>query len=534
MEKLLDAPRLYEDAKRRYILALEAQRKSQTLIISNAQRKLVHNFQQKLKASATITKQHEAWRNETDIARHGYQRKCKERDRTTNIDGLQVKANVERPLLKNEALKSKRRPKTTGATANKSSKNIEKELTESLLHPPGNTGNEFVLKDFEHSTSEVNEEIKAMIGQSESCFASKKSCGIDFQGTQEESEKLSREFLVSDLDSDKIFSKWKVDSYTNMPKSNGMLRKGKDYCKEYVNMQTQGHAVVREEQFSYFGTGHLERCKFIAPQVATNAFSKMIATSEEERHVNKYARNIKREERIRSFKLDGQCRKDSGKTEACSGFSKSCGCDGDEDGWKMHNNGTRSTGSHSETSNTLRSLSLKQPLTEKKRSQTAANVKINSHNETKVHLKHKGKALSHAESIVCSQGSEELRRDKMSYEMRTWIYDIRRDVKRAQCFESDENDDSKAFQKAESSQTSLTIEESTDSSSALNKFEAIFNNIRINDHDCNDEWNIGPVEKLDTAALYSKSAVAGSKKRTKKAWKLRDPRNQKLQPKIIL
>ena len=58
MEKLLDRPRAFEESKFRYFLALESQKRAQILVISNAQRKLVSSFQQKLQATASISRRH--------------------------------------------------------------------------------------------------------------------------------------------------------------------------------------------------------------------------------------------------------------------------------------------------------------------------------------------------------------------------------------------------------------------------------------------------------------------------------------------
>ena len=534
MEKLLDAPRLYEDAKRRYILALEAQRKSQTLVISNAQRKLVHNFQQKLKTSATITKRHQAWRNETDIARHGYRRKGKERDRTAIIDSLQAKGNIERPWLSDKVWKSKPRPKTTEATTNQFSGHFEKKLTESLLYLPKNTDNEFILRDFEQNTNELHGEMKEMIGQNEGRFARRRSRRIDlFQNVPKKRGELGQELLTSDLDSDEIFSKLKADSYTEMPKSSEMLRHGKEHRSNYVKVHAKNQTVTTEEQFSSFGTGHLERSKVIAPYVFTNYCREMIGISEGDREVNTHARNAG-ERRIRSHKFEGRRRKDSGKTDSDSSFLKSNDREGDEVGWKRHSLGTRLSGTNTVTSNSSTYWSSKQQLQGEKRLQTAPDVHSNSQSQTKGHLKRRGKVLTIVESSNCSKGSQEFRNNRMSYEMRTWIYDIRRNAKRAQCPEADNNHDSKSFEEPECSHSSLTNENSTRTSEALEKFEAIFNEICIKDHDSCDVRNGGPVEKLDTAALYSKSAVADSQNRTKKTWSLRDPRNHKLQPNIIL
>ena len=534
MERLLDAPRLYEDAKQRYILALEAQRKSQTLVISNAQRKLVHNFRQKLKTSATITKSHQAWRNETDIARHGYRRKGKERDRTAIIDGLQARGNIERPLLNEKVWRSKLRPKTTGATTNQFSGHFEKEITQSLQQLPKNTGNELVLRDFEQNTNEVNGEMKAMIGQNEGSFPSRISRRIDFfQNVPKKRGEQDRELLTSDLDRYKMFSKSNIDTYADMPMSNEMPRKGKEHREIYVNVHARNQTVTEEKQFSSFGTGHLERCKVVAPHVVTNYCREMIVISERDFEMTTHTRNAG-ERRRRSNKYEGRKRKDSGKTETDSSCLKSSDCEGEEDGWKRPSVGTHLLGTNTVKSNSSTSLSSKQQWQDKKRLQTAPDAHSTSQNQTKGHLKRRGKALSIVESSDCSNGSEEFRNNRMSYEMRTWIYDIRRDVKRAQCPEADGNHDSKLFEEPECSHCSLTNEKSTKTSEALEKFEAIFNDIYIHDHDGYDAQNVGLVEKLDTAALYSKSAVADSQKRTKKTWNLRDPRNQKLQPNIIL
>eukprot|EP00112_Aurelia_sp_Birch-Aquarium-sp1_P023870 Seg73.3 transcript_id=Seg73.3/GoldUCD/mRNA.D3Y31 product="hypothetical protein" protein_id=Seg73.3/GoldUCD/D3Y31 len=533
MEKLLDAPRLFEDTKRRYILALEAQKKSQILVISNAQRKLVHSFQQKLKTSATITKRHQAWKNETDIARHGFQRKGKQKNYNANIDGLLTNRNIERPWLKNEVWKSKRRPKTTGATTNQLSGHFEKELTENLLPRPKDRGNEFVLRDFEQGADEVRGEIKVMISNSEGSFAGRRSRRSNNKDARKESAKLDRELLISDVDGENMVCKWKVDSYKDVPNSNGMLTMGKDHCRNHVSVRARNQTVTSEEQFNYFGTGHLERCKVVAPYVVTNDGREMIDNSEGESEVNPHARSITGERKMmESYKFDRRRRKNSAKTETDSSFLKSCDGEGYAGCWKRPSDGTRLSGS--KTNNTSTSLSLKQELTGMNRSKTAPTVHSTSQIETKAHYKHRGRALSNNDSNDTSQVSDEFRKNKISYEMRTWIYDIKRDVKRAQYPEADDNHDSKIFQEAAGSQSSLTNEKSTNSSEALEKFEAIFNTIYINDQNGGDAHIAGPVEKLDTAALYSKSAVADSRKRAKQTWNLRDPRNQKLQPNIIL
>eukprot|EP00795_Rhopilema_esculentum_P008319 gene8319-14284_t len=112
MGRLLDRPRAFEEAKVRYILALEAQKKAQVLFISNAQRKLVTNFQEKLKSSIVVAQRHAKWKNESKTAEKVF----KERRAVSAITFKRSEHNAgEATVCEAGKAKLKRRPKTTGA-----------------------------------------------------------------------------------------------------------------------------------------------------------------------------------------------------------------------------------------------------------------------------------------------------------------------------------------------------------------------------------------------------------------------------------
>ena len=127
MGRLLDRPRAFEEAKVRYILALEAQKKAQVLFISNAQRKLVTNFQEKLRSSVIVAQRHAKWKHESKTAKKVF----KERRAVSAITFKRSEHNAgEATVCEAGKAKLKRRPKTTGAISQWQRRSLGKKTNE--------------------------------------------------------------------------------------------------------------------------------------------------------------------------------------------------------------------------------------------------------------------------------------------------------------------------------------------------------------------------------------------------------------------
>lgn len=480
MEKHLDTPGVLEEAKRRYIAALELQKRSIMCDISLAQRKLVQHFQHKLKTSAMMAKRHQAWRNETKMAKHGSRERRWEEESTNNVDSLMAKRNS-RPWLNADACKSNRRPKTAGAR----------------------------IAPFRRQF-EIDADAQSELNQSRIILASRKSHVFDKHDAPNKCGKVDRKSFILDEKNGVLVSKRKVDSHADKPKSNAMQENGKGHFEKELNTKPSINRK-NKEAVDYFSTVNLDKRKVVARQTIKKDCRVPIAFLEIGAKTKNQTMNI--EETCKSKHRDRE--RDNGE-------------------WKRPSNMNESTSDNkSQISKRSTSAVIQRRHRHNLRPQTAPNIHSNHQNDIKAHLRPRGKTLSTVETNDTSQGCEEFRKRGMSCEMRSWICDIQQDVERVLCPETDDNHDSKIPIGTTHSEHSLKNENSVDS--ALEKFEAIFNNIYVNHHDYSFyEKSVGPVEKLDIASLYLKSAVADSQKRAKQAWNLRDPRNIKLQPNIFL
>ena len=491
MEKHLDAPGVLEEAKRRHIFALELQKKSLMQDISFAQRKLVHNFQYKLKTSALMAKRHQAWMNEAELAKRGSWERGQVERRTRKVDSFMAKRNSG-PWLNKEPRKSNRRPKTAG----------------------GRTA-EFRRID-----------ARDDLNQRKIISAGKKSHTFDKQGAPNEHRKADQGSSILDEHNGKSSSKQAARRHMDQPNSNALEENGKGYFQKNLNIRSTINKQ-NKELFGYFGSGHSDKNKVVAQKSIKIDHRKPIASLETGPKTKDQTTDIEEKGKCMSYRIDGKKREFSEKREMEILKYRDCENNSDDEKKRPGSRSQNTSDSNWQTNDRSTSARIKQRQRRNIRPQTAPNIHSDHQNDIKADLRRRRKTLSTAKTNDTSHGSE------MSCELRSWICDIQRDVERVRCPENNDNHGSEIHIETRYSENCLKNKKYMDS--ALEKFEAIFNNIYVNDHDYSfHTQSIGPVEKLDIASLYLKSAVADSQKHGKQAWNLRDPRNKKLQPNIFL
>ena len=500
MEKHLDAPGVLEEAKRRHIFALELQKKSLVQDISFAQRKLVHNFQYKLKTSASMAKRHQAWMNEAELAKRGSWERGQVEKCTRNVDSFMANRNSS-PWLNKELRKSNRRPKTAGGKTAQLCRQLEIDAYDEL-------------------------------NQRKIISAGKKSHIFDKQGASNECGRAVQGSFILNENNGKSLSKRTVHVNVEGPPSNALQENGKGYLQKNLNVRSTINQQSKQ-LFGYFGSGHFDKNKVVAQQTIKNDHRKSMAALETGPKTKDQTTNIEETGKSMSYRFDGKKREFSEKREREILKNRDREDNNDDEKKRPGSRKQNTSDSSWQTNNISTSSHIKQWQRRNIRPQTAPNIHSNHQSDIKADLRRRRKALSTAKTNDTTQGSEEFKKSEMSCEMRSWICDIQRDVERVRCPETNDNHYSEISIETKYSENCLKNEKYTDS--ALEKFEAIFNNIYVNDHDYSFyTQSIGPIEKLDIASLYLKSAVADSQKHGKQTWNLRDPRNKKLQPNIFL
>ena len=499
MEKLLDRPRAFEESKLRYILALEAQRRAQILVISNAQRKLVFNFQQKLKSSATVAQRHSKWMRDVKTAKE-----CMQTEREKPPEGKEQKERIRVKVgsVGNVDDRGKTRPKTTGTYVKDRrsySASIERyrnsghhvHQTQAMIDPltrascknDSNIAQDSItdLKDCSNEASYYRGNSPILTGSSSPPVCQRTWNPIVSKpgnGGKRNNDKIKTSFAEGDLDvrgtKNSDLSKKDVTTTDNQKKIvRRRLRSTRSLSQKELNKNNE------ESQIPIFDA---KRKTFLK----SRSF-----------HVRNYANkndvlSVRKSEPKESFEnaFDDV------------GDLKYEDCEFADDSSKRI-----STAKSDQTSNS-RCTDLQK---------RKASCKTNS-------------SSSNSKNIASQNINVER---KMSYELRTWISDIKKDVKRVQsCIEDkplDKNVRDSILKNRSKS------EDSSNSSFALEKFDAIFQDLCISGENCGENYEFQDKKKMvDASSFYAKAAAIDSRLDSDQNWHKRDPRNKKLKPPILL
>lgn len=501
MEKLLDRPRAYEESKLRYIAALEAQKRSQILVISNAQRKLVSNFQRKLKSSATVSDRHKKWIHEAKTAKQDD--KNGKEDYKVNYTGRKRRQSqldfCSKDKMRNMDMRKKSRPKTTGA----------------MLMNKG-------MSDIRLESNDTLHEKETVAGY------------LNYKSLHEKCRKEADHSLDSDDLHIKIRCYGKRHNETNIVglKTSTVCKGRIDQNKTITPEQMCGGREETDRIVTVFGTGNLNVNKNISMGefygekkarkrlMSSRGFSAVASVDFEESNDNiirsqRAKAKVKVLQRAQTFGSVIDSANES--KELCFEDFK----DSREDSGKLTDVKVQGP-AISFKSDSERCLHEKGKFV---RQSFSADEIVSSERRTS------GKIESRlaATEVDCTDDFETKR--KMPYELRKWISNINKDVcKIESCMI-----DGPSIAKNEKLQHEIrsTSVDSADSGLVLERFTAIFQDLNVHGDADGCEFQ-GKREKVDVTSLYANAAVLDSKLDSSQNWHRRDPRNQKLKPSIFL
>ena len=499
MEKLLDRPRAFEESRMRCILALEAQKRAQILVISNAQRKLVSNFQQKLKSSATVAETHSKWIQNVKTTRQ----KIK----------LEVERNApEARRSKTKTGRGKARPKTTGAN--------KKERM--LLH--GDVTSVVDLTRRSEDASQLMKPREGIVNYTKEALQKYGNetyydRGSEMKGCIDVYNSKSCEHMLADSSSVPTCHKlWHTD--TNLS----------EVCMKHENEEAVDRTSF-EATLDCFGTCSLEARddqKLISGIDFGGCEATQKSDSVEHLPVIDSMQNRDSELCVYTSSSRSQLLRKPESVDAntlsMTGLSMNEKYGTLEIRSKALEHINYSTsGNHGYVDDHKTSKSIiKAPSSNEKSS-------VNSTRSGKKTRQSHGLLNGYRSDSGCTVGCRE---QKMSFELRTWISNIKKDVRRVHsCMEGTSlNANSKELAHA----NSWMSENSSVSSTALEKFDAIFRGSYVNDARFENSDYEGRRELVDATSLYGKAAVVDAKLDTDQKWHKRDPRNKKLKPSILL
>ena len=476
----------------RYILALEAQKRAQILVISNAQRKLVSSFQQKLQSSAAMSERHMKWVRDAKSAQE-------------RLKMAGEKGELSSRKFKKTRTLRKARPKTTGL--NKEDRLILKNGTCSSFanFTQCNKASNHNLQPREAMVECVegkhlqNERNDTHDGHSRSAKGNISACNL-------ESFKCASQQLRH--------KSWHTGE--NLSRD----------CVAYNDDKAKRSSV--EGDLSVFGTGSLELKKN----------QKMI--TESDFCIQEIAQRLNHGEHLSQIIND-----EKKEIEVCGKIltsrKQNLGKSNRVDVNRVTENELFST----EKRDTLEirdkafgnidSLRIDNYKVANDFGKAKSIVKARSANEhASVNSTRSARKSGHTHSYRSKSGyAQSLPERKMPYELRTWISSIKRDVDKVQSCTEDASFEPKPMGIAH--KDSWKSENSSLSSIALERFNEIFQDLYVNEAvlDEDSECDRGK-ESVDASSLYGKAAVIDSRLDESQNWHRRDPRNKKLKPSILL
>ena len=499
MEKLLDRPRVFEESHTRYVLALEAQKRAQILLISNAQRKLVLNFQQKLKASQGICQTHTKWVLDAKAAQQNTARRIER----SELDAAKVKTRI---------AQRKARPKTTGANkraglylkgTSNSFENISRNNKPLDYLKPKDTlvesmkgkslqDDEFGVHDSENSSSRTAnaKDPQCYSRQGPNNSSSPSSHHFHLHNTPSVLKRCTEP--VSDI-AGRISAEGSTSGF-----GTGNLEHRSIHALVFDD-SSNGHDDVRQAM-------HLPECLPMIDSERTRGSVTSGNMCEARKRVIRKSRSFDVNKLVgsRLFSIDNHVSLETHNSVLQnSNYSRmdDAGCVDD----RVRTRPVVETLSCSESTskNSLRSRGTKY------HSNVLASDRSNN-----------GSALTDPER-------------KISYELRTWISHIKRDVEKIHSCIEDPPSETSA--RVPIHKDSWKSEISSASSLSLEKFDDIFRGLCVREA-LFDEYSEcqNRKELVDTSSLYSTAACMDSKLDNDQTWHKRDPRNKKLKPTIFL
>ena len=494
MEKLLDRPRAFEESHTRYVLALEAQKRAQILLISNAQRKLVLNFQQKLKASQGICQTHRKWVLDAKAAQQNTERGI-ERSGTNAANG------------KTRITHRKTRPKTTGANKSagwylSSTLNSFEDISRynkpmDYLKPKGTVveamkgkalqGDEFGGKTPSVRTPNANDpRCYSRDGSNDSCSPALHHLHLHSSPTMP--QRCTEP--VSDT-AKRIPDEGNTSSFCT-----GNL----DYRNIHSQVYNDGSNRYDHEKQDM----HLSEClPMIGCERAKGSVNTVKICEARKRVIRK----------SRSFdvnKLDNNGLSNANNYVAL----------------EMHNSVLQNSNySRMDDSGCVDDGIRTRPVVDTLSCNESTSKKSMRSRGTKYH--------SNGLASDRSSNGSALTERKIPYELRTWMSNIKSDVEKIHsCIEDPPSETSP---RVLTHKNSWKSEISSASNHSLEKFDDIFRGLSVKEalFDENSE-NQNREELVDASCLYSTAACMDSKLDSDQTWHKRDPRNKKLKPSIFL
>lgn len=478
----------------RYILALEAQKRAQILLISNAQRKLVSNFQQKLQSSANMSERHTKWVRDT--------RNAQER-----LKMAEEKGKLNARQFKMTSTRKKARPKTTGP-------NKEDRLT---LHGTLSSFENFTQynKASKHSKKPAETTIECMgeVHLQSDRSDTRKSHGrstkghIDAYNTQSIKCNSQRSHHKSWHTDENLPETCAAHIDHNVKRSSAEM--GQDVFGTGSLEFRKNHEVIAESDFRAHEIGQmLDRVEHL-PQIDNDEKKSIevggrIPTSRKQILRKSHSIDVNRLSRNGLFSTE---RRDALEMQDKSleniDYSRM-------DNYKLVNDFGKA-----------RSI-----------------VKAPSVNEyASVNSTRSARKSDHSRILSRNRSkswyAQSLPERKMSYELRAWISSIKKDVKKVHSCIEDASLETKP--RSIVHKNSWKSENSSLSSIALERFNEIFQDLYVNEAVFDEDSECdGKKEPVDASSLYGKAAVIDSRLDENQNWHKRDPRNKKLKPSILL